>query len=222
MGGASSDSASYSKSDRISPIGAVSGALETRANTATTEDGVLYVPGVKYRAGMTLVELAVRNNRKSVINFFIALSGIQTQGSFVVASEKTTKPPSRGGAQGASGELAPSITRKLSKFSSAPTTPPASLRSVIKNAALMNDVGLGQSKWMPCEASPQVAKQLRDLITNSVRYARGDFPCAFVREWGTFALPYSVNKLPTAVKYLLISELCDTQVQNGRCLLCSV
>ncbi|KAF7258099.1 hypothetical protein EG68_08230 [Paragonimus skrjabini miyazakii] len=89
-----------------------------------------------------------------------------------------------------------------------------SLQHIVSRApGLSNRCGVVRSKWMPCQASPHIAKELRSTFALGIKHHQGDFPCAFLTEWSTFALPYSVAKLPAPVKYLLLSELCDTQAQ---------
>ncbi|CAH8501720.1 unnamed protein product [Schistosoma turkestanicum] len=78
----------------------------------------------------------------------------------------------------------------------------------------INKTQVTRSKWMPCQASPHIAGELRDLLAKTVKHRKGDFPCAYFSEWGTFALPYSITKFPAPVKQLLLSELCDMQAQS--------
>ncbi|CAH8849681.1 unnamed protein product [Trichobilharzia szidati] len=78
----------------------------------------------------------------------------------------------------------------------------------------MNKTQVSRSKWMPCQASPHIAGELRDLLAKTVKHRKGDFPCAYFSEWGTFALPHSITKFPAPVKQLLLSELCDMQAQS--------
>ncbi|CAH8547781.1 unnamed protein product [Heterobilharzia americana] len=78
----------------------------------------------------------------------------------------------------------------------------------------INKTQTSRSKWMPCQASPHIAGELRDLLAKTVKHRKGDFPCAYFAEWGTFALPHSITKFPAPVKQLLLSELCDMQAQS--------
>ncbi|KAH8876235.1 Ubiquitin thioesterase trabid [Schistosoma japonicum] len=78
----------------------------------------------------------------------------------------------------------------------------------------INKTQVSRSKFMPCQASPHIAGELRDLLVKTIRHRKGDFPCAYFSEWGTFALPYSITKFPAPVKQLLLSELCDMQAQS--------
>lgn len=74
--------------------------------------------------------------------------------------------------------------------------------------------GHPQLKQTPCQASPHVARELRHFLADHMHQRKGHFPCVYLAEWGTFALPAAVGTLPQAVGQLLLSKLCDRQVQQ--------
>ncbi|KAF6775190.1 hypothetical protein AHF37_05650 [Paragonimus kellicotti] len=171
--------------------------------------------GTKIRAGLTLVDLAIRFGRTDLINLFIALSGLHTT-SAAVSIGSSTKSGSRSCLASCQPNEA-TTQYKLSQHgsrrqSNIPIHP--SLQHIVSRApGLSSRCGIVRSKWMPCQASPHIAKELRGTFALGIKHHQGDFPCAFLTDWSTFALPYSVAKLPAPVKYLLLSELCDTQAQ---------
>ncbi|TGZ66416.1 hypothetical protein CRM22_005351 [Opisthorchis felineus] len=172
--------------------------------------------GSKFRPGLTLVDLAIRCGRTDLINLFIALSGLQATGA-AVSMAATSKSGSRNSLspctpQGATSQLKtnqPGGRRTSGNHTNLP------LQQILSRApGISNRSGVARSKWMPCQASQHIARELRGFIASGIKYNQGEFPCAFLSEWGTFALPYSVGKFPAPVKYLLLSELCDTQAQT--------
>ncbi|THD22483.1 Ubiquitin thioesterase trabid [Fasciola hepatica] len=168
----------------------------------------------RFRAGLTLVDLAIRFGRTDLINLFIALSGLQATSAAVSLNPPNKNLPAR--SSFVSGATAAEVkSGSLSRRASANPIHPSLQQIITRAPSLLNKHGVTRSKWMPCQASPVVARELRATLASSVKHPpTGDFPCAFINEWSTFALPHAVGKLPAPVKYLLLSELCDTQAQS--------
>lgn len=201
-----SDGANYSLDD-TSPGACASDS----ASNAAEESGAC---ASRFRAGLTLVDLAIRFGRTDLINLFIALSGLQATSAAVSLNPPGKNLPVRGSVMsGASAaDVKPST---VSRRGSANLIHPSLQQIITRAPSLLNKHGVTRSKWMPCQASPMVARELRAALAASIKHPpTGDFPCAFINEWGTFALPHAVGKLPAPVKYLLLSELCDTQAQS--------
>ncbi|CAH8545739.1 unnamed protein product [Schistosoma margrebowiei] len=106
------------------------------------------------------------------------------------------------------------VNRKLSSPLTANQIHPSLQIILNRTPGNINKTQVTRSKWMPCQASPHIAGELRDLLAKMVKHCKGEFPCAYFSEWGTFALPYSITKFPAPVKQLLLSELCDMQAQS--------
>ncbi|CAH8556833.1 Ubiquitin thioesterase Zranb1, variant 2 [Schistosoma haematobium] len=106
------------------------------------------------------------------------------------------------------------VNRKLSSPLTGNQIHPSLQLILNRTPGNINKTQVTRSKWMPCQASPHIAGELRDLLAKTVKHCKGDFPCAYFSEWGTFALPYSITKFPAPVKQLLLSELCDMQAQS--------
>lgn len=174
-----------------------------------TDESVSATSYPKFRLGSTLVDLAIRFGRTDLINLFIALSGLQTATSTLsIPGNGSARDTSRSSLANCLSSEALSQSKVFRRPSSGQTH--SSLQQCVSRAYNLTN----RSKWMPCQASPHVARELRDLFAASIKHNQGGFACAYLAEWGTFALPHSITKLPSPVKYLLLSELCDTQVQT--------
>lgn len=79
---------------------------------------------------------------------------------------------------------------------------------------LSSDVACGACKKVPSHVSPDLAADIRRYIAASLLQRKGDFPCFFVTELVTFALPAEIEDLPTSVQEQLYDELLDRDVQK--------
>ncbi|CAH8629048.1 unnamed protein product [Dicrocoelium dendriticum] len=178
--------------------------------STNTDDSVSATNYPKFRLGSTLVDLAIRFGRTDLVNLFIALSGLQTTSSALsMPGNGSSKDATRSSLASCLSNESVSQSKGVRRPSSVQTHP--SSQHCVNRASNLSH----RSKWMPCQASPHIARELRDSFASGIRHHHGNFACAYMAEWGTFALPHSITKLPSPVKYLLLSELCDTQVHTG-------
>lgn len=63
-------------------------------------------------------------------------------------------------------------------------------------------------KRVPSYAAPDVAAAIVREISSSLRQRKGDFPCYFVMETATFALPGGNNTLYSGLPLLMLREIC--------------
>ncbi|XP_013403121.1 ubiquitin thioesterase ZRANB1 [Lingula anatina] len=76
------------------------------------------------------------------------------------------------------------------------------------------DVASKAAKRMPSHVSPDLAAEILREISSSIRQRKGDFPCYFLTECATFALPTDIEDLPRPVQKQLFDELLDRDVQK--------
>ncbi|CAL7938700.1 unnamed protein product [Xylocopa violacea] len=69
-------------------------------------------------------------------------------------------------------------------------------------------------KRVPSYVAPDLAVQIRRHVTNSIRLRKGSFPCYFVTDIATFALPAEVEDLPSIVQEQMLEELLDKEAQQ--------
>ncbi|XP_012283691.1 ubiquitin thioesterase trabid [Orussus abietinus] len=69
-------------------------------------------------------------------------------------------------------------------------------------------------KRVPSYVAPDLAAQIRRHVTNSIRLRKGSFPCYFVTDMATFALPAEVEDLPSIVQEQMLEELLDREAQQ--------
>ncbi|KAK0084801.1 hypothetical protein PV325_006406 [Microctonus aethiopoides] len=69
-------------------------------------------------------------------------------------------------------------------------------------------------KRVPSYVAPDLAAQIRRHVTNSIRLRKGSFPCYFVTDMATFALPAEVEDLPSVVQEQMLEELLDREAQQ--------
>ncbi|XP_058796097.1 ubiquitin thioesterase trabid isoform X2 [Phymastichus coffea] len=69
-------------------------------------------------------------------------------------------------------------------------------------------------KRVPSYVAPDLAAQIRRHVTNSIRMRKGSFPCYFVTDMATFALPAEVEDLPSMVQEQMLEELLDREAQQ--------
>ncbi|XP_043268995.1 ubiquitin thioesterase trabid [Venturia canescens] len=69
-------------------------------------------------------------------------------------------------------------------------------------------------KRVPSYVAPDLAAQIRRHVTNSIRLRKGSFPCYFVTDIATFALPAEVEDLPSVVQEQMLEELLDREAQQ--------
>ncbi|CAH1258163.1 ZRANB1 [Branchiostoma lanceolatum] len=69
-------------------------------------------------------------------------------------------------------------------------------------------------KRVPSHVSPDCAADIRREVAGGLRQRKGDFPCYFLTEMVTFALPAEVEDLPSAVQKQLYEEILDQDVQK--------
>lgn len=60
-------------------------------------------------------------------------------------------------------------------------------------------------KRVPSYVAPDLAAQIRRHVTNSIRMRKGSFPCYFVTDMATFALPAEVSKFSSFISPLNIT-----------------
>ncbi|XP_063389340.1 ubiquitin thioesterase trabid-like [Cydia fagiglandana] len=69
-------------------------------------------------------------------------------------------------------------------------------------------------KRSPSYIAPDVAAAIRRHVAASIRYKKGAFPCRYLNEFCTFALPAEIEELPVAIQEQLFSELLDRDAQQ--------
>jgi ubiquitin thioesterase ZRANB1 len=69
-------------------------------------------------------------------------------------------------------------------------------------------------KRVPSYVAPDLAADIRRHFASTLRQRKGNFPCSFVTELQTFALPAEVDELPGPVQEQLFTELLDKDVQE--------
>ncbi|PSN44204.1 Ubiquitin thioesterase trabid [Blattella germanica] len=69
-------------------------------------------------------------------------------------------------------------------------------------------------KRVPSYVAPDLAADIRRHMASTVRQRKGSFPCHFVTELTTFALPAEVEDLPPPVQEQLFEELLDKDAQQ--------
>ena len=68
-------------------------------------------------------------------------------------------------------------------------------------------------KRVPSYVAPDLAADIRRHFASSLRQRKGNFPCNFVTDFPTFALPAEVEELPGTVQEQLFNELLDKDAQ---------
>uniref|UniRef100_T1IIP4 ubiquitinyl hydrolase 1 n=1 Tax=Strigamia maritima TaxID=126957 RepID=T1IIP4_STRMM len=79
---------------------------------------------------------------------------------------------------------------------------------------LSSDIAHGAKKWAPSHVSPDLAAEIRRHIASALLHRKGDFPCIFVTELVTFALPPEIEDFAPTVQEQLLDELLDRDVQK--------
>ncbi|XP_077992452.1 ubiquitin thioesterase Zranb1-like [Glandiceps talaboti] len=79
---------------------------------------------------------------------------------------------------------------------------------------LTPDVASHALKRMPCHVSLDLAADIRRDIARSLRQRKGDFPCYFMTDNVTFALPVEIEDFPSSVRNQLFDESLDRDVQK--------
>lgn len=69
-------------------------------------------------------------------------------------------------------------------------------------------------KRVPSYVAPDLAADIRRHFTSTIRQRKGHFPCNYVTELPTFALPAEVDELPGPVQEQLFTELLDKDAQE--------
>lgn len=69
-------------------------------------------------------------------------------------------------------------------------------------------------KRVPSYVAPDLAADIRRHFASTMRQRKGSFPCNYVTELPTFALPAEVEELPGAVQEQLFTELLDKDAQE--------
>ncbi|XP_066999012.1 ubiquitin thioesterase trabid isoform X2 [Anabrus simplex] len=69
-------------------------------------------------------------------------------------------------------------------------------------------------KRVPSYVAPDLAADIRRHVAANIRQRKGSFPCHFVTEITTFALPAEVEDLPPSVQEQLFEELLDRDAQQ--------
>uniref|UniRef100_A0A6M2DDN6 ubiquitinyl hydrolase 1 n=1 Tax=Xenopsylla cheopis TaxID=163159 RepID=A0A6M2DDN6_XENCH len=69
-------------------------------------------------------------------------------------------------------------------------------------------------KRVPSYVAPDLATDIRRHMANTVRLRKGSFPCSFITEHATFALPADIEELPASVQEQLFEELLDKDSQQ--------
>lgn len=76
------------------------------------------------------------------------------------------------------------------------------------------DMAAKGKKKVPSHVSPDLAADIIRGIATSLRQRKGDFPCYFLTELATFALPADIEDLPRPVQKQMFDELLDRDVQK--------
>lgn len=69
-------------------------------------------------------------------------------------------------------------------------------------------------KRVPSYVAPDLAADIRRHFASTLRQRKGSFPCNYVTELPTFALPAEVDELPGPVQEQLFTELLDKDAQE--------
>ncbi|XP_063834785.1 ubiquitin thioesterase trabid [Ostrinia nubilalis] len=69
-------------------------------------------------------------------------------------------------------------------------------------------------KRSPSYIAPDLAAAIRRHMAGCVRHKKGSFPCRYINELSTFALPAEIEELPAAIQEQLFSELLDRDAQQ--------
>lgn len=69
-------------------------------------------------------------------------------------------------------------------------------------------------KRVPSYVAPDIATDIRRHMSSTIRQRKGSFPCNFVTELPTFALPAEIEELPGPVQEQLFQELLDKDAQQ--------
>ncbi|GLH05991.1 hypothetical protein R5R35_007902 [Gryllus longicercus] len=69
-------------------------------------------------------------------------------------------------------------------------------------------------KRVPSYVAPDLAADIRRHVASAVRQRKGSFPCYFIAEITSFALPADVEDLPPMVQEQLFEELLDRDAQQ--------
>lgn len=69
-------------------------------------------------------------------------------------------------------------------------------------------------KRVPSYVAPDLAADIRRHFLSTLRQRKGNFPCNFVTEFPTFALPAEVDELPGPIQEQLFNELLDKDAQE--------
>ncbi|RDD41971.1 Ubiquitin thioesterase zranb1-B [Trichoplax sp. H2] len=69
-------------------------------------------------------------------------------------------------------------------------------------------------KCLPSDAEPELAQDIREIVSMSIRQRKGEWPCYFVTNIVTFALPAGIHGLSPDVQEQLFNEIIDRDVQN--------
>jgi hypothetical protein len=71
------------------------------------------------------------------------------------------------------------------------------------------------AKRAPSDVSRYLATEIRRSFSSGLKQRKGDFPCYFVSEFVTFALPAEVEDLSPEIQERLFDEYLDRDVQKG-------
>lgn len=69
-------------------------------------------------------------------------------------------------------------------------------------------------KRVPSYVAPDLASDIRRHFATSIRCRKAPFPCHYVNEHATFALPAEIEELPISVQEQLFDELLDRDAQK--------
>ncbi|KAK9878143.1 hypothetical protein WA026_021158 [Henosepilachna vigintioctopunctata] len=69
-------------------------------------------------------------------------------------------------------------------------------------------------KRVPSYVAPDIAADIRRYFASTIRHRKGNFPCSFVTDFPTFALPAEVDELPAPIQEQLFNELLDKDAQD--------
>ncbi|XP_019877265.1 ubiquitin thioesterase trabid [Aethina tumida] len=69
-------------------------------------------------------------------------------------------------------------------------------------------------KRVPSYVAPELARDIRRYFASTIRQRKGNFPCNYVTDFPTFALPAECDELPGSVQEQLFAELLDKDAQE--------
>ncbi|CAH0556130.1 unnamed protein product [Brassicogethes aeneus] len=69
-------------------------------------------------------------------------------------------------------------------------------------------------KRVPSYVAPELARDIRRYFASTIRQRKGNFPCNYVADFPTFALPAECEELPGQVQEQLFAELLDKDAQE--------